>query len=117
MDFNQVLALVLPLVLPPLIGAVGVFFKKEEAKLPQNLQPVISSLASQAVNATEQCLTGATSSGKFAAAANFLSKSLSRFGVVLTPDEMKSVIEQAVFVMKQSQPAPEAPVQAPQPGV
>ena len=44
LDLTPILAAVLPIVLPPLIGTVVVFAKKEEAKLPTNLQPIIEQL-------------------------------------------------------------------------
>jgi hypothetical protein len=118
MDINQILALVLPLILPPLIGAVTVFAKGQIAKLPANVQPVVSSLASQAVAAVEQTMQGQAGSAKFSAASYFLSASLKRIGVTLDPNEIKTVIEEAVYYLNQSQgKSPVAAAPQPVPGV
>jgi hypothetical protein len=127
MDVNQILAVVLPLVLPPLIGAVTLFVKGEIAKLPGNIEPVVSSLAGQAVAAVEQTMQGTAGDAKFAAASYYLSASLKRIGISLDPNEIKSVIEEAVYYLNQAQgkspvaaaaPAEVAqPVPATQPGV
>ena len=73
------------------------------AKLPANLQPIISGLAGQAVAASEQSFAGAAGQAKFAAASTWLVSALARYGVKLTPDEIKSSIEEAVFYLNQSQ--------------
>jgi LL-H family phage holin len=111
MDINQILAIVLPIVLPPLVGAVTLFYKKEIAKLPANIQPIIDTLANQAVSAAEQSLSGAAGEAKFAAASNWLVASLSHYGVKLSDTQVKSALEQAVYYLKLNKaeaPAPAA---------
>ena len=112
---NSILLAVLPIILPPLVGAVGVFYKQAVSKLPANLQPIISELASQAVAAAEQHLADSNGATKYDAASAWLSASLGRFGVKLSVDELRSAIEEAVYYLNQGQPAPVARVAAPQP--
>ncbi len=117
---NSILLAVLPIILPPLVGAVGVFYKQAVSKLPANLQPIISELAGQAVAASEQSLSGQPGATKFAAASTWLSGALSRYGITLSASEIKSFIEEAVYDLKQSMPSAPAvvpaaaPVAAPQ---
>ena len=103
LDLTPILAAVLPIVLPPLIGTVVVFAKKEEAKLPTNLQPIIESLATQAVNSAEQSLFGQPGNIKFDSAASWLADALKRYGVSLTSGEIKSAVESAVYSLNESQ--------------
>jgi hypothetical protein len=120
MDINQILLLVLPIILPPLVGAVTVFAKGEIAKLPANIQPTVNSLAAQAVSAVEQTMQGQEGSAKFSAASYFLSSSLKRIGVTLDPNEIKTVIEDAVYALNLSQgktPTAAAPQPVPAQGV
>ena len=102
----------IPVVFPFLVSGAAILFKRFDAKLPANVQPVVSSLASQAVAAAEQSLKGQAGSAKFAAASTWLSAGLKSAGISLSSDEIKSVIEEAVYYLNQNQAqAPAAPAQ------
>ncbi len=104
-ELFQILIIVLPIVLPPLIAFLVVLVNKELAKLPANVRPVLADVAKVSVSAVEQVAQSELGTAeKKQKALAFASAQLDHLGMKVPTDVLNVVVEDAVFAVKHAPP-------------
>lgn len=109
-------------VLPPLIlscaaflfplawHAAQLFLVKQLNKLPANLRPLVADMVSSAVHYVEQVHPELAGADKKVQALSVIQSLLSSHKLSVSSQELDVLLEEAVFLMNQSKPAPLAPL-------
>lgn len=101
---EQVILVVLPIILPVLIGVVTYYTHAAIAKLPPNKQAFVSGIVNTAVTAAEQEYKGTVSGDtKRVAAVQQVTDTLAHYKMSVPPEIISSLIEESVYALKQSQ--------------
>ncbi len=103
--FLDILLVVLPILLPPLVGAVVLFVKSQIARLPADLRVLVQSIVSTAVQAVEQTASNElNSAGKKQLAMEKVQITLAHYKINVPDGEISDLIEEAVAFLPPTVP-------------
>lgn len=102
----QLILVLVPILLPPLVGLVVYFTKAQIDKLPANARAAAKQAAATAVTATEQVANDTlNNAGKKQQALAFATADLKKMGLSVDEGQLANLIEEVVYTLKQSQNA------------
>ena len=103
-NLYQLLIVLLPIVLPPLISVSSVLYKKLVQNLPEQRRSIVEQVVNSVVAAIEQTANDVTSSSdKKQAAVTLVQQVLKELGIPASPTTISVMIEAAVYAIKQAQ--------------
>lgn len=115
--FEQIILVAIPILLPPLVGAVIFFVNAQLSKLPANQRVFVQQIVGSSVAAVEQSASGQLNDvGKKQLAIQFVEAELKHWNINIPESIVSSLIEEAVaFLPKTNTPEKVVEVAAPVP--
>ncbi len=108
--FLDVLLVVLPILLPPLVGAVVLFVKSQIARLPADLRVLVQAIVSTAVQAVEQTASNElNNAGKKELAMEKVKATLAHYKISVPDSEVSDLIEEFVSYLAPTHKVPPLP--------
>ncbi|GHO66094.1 hypothetical protein KSC_049860 [Ktedonobacter sp. SOSP1-52] len=102
-NFYQLLIVLLPIVLPPLISVSSVLYKKLIQNLPEQRRSMVEQVVNSVVSAIEQTANDVTTSAdKKQAAVTLVQQVLKELGIPASPTTISVMIEAAVYALNQA---------------
>jgi hypothetical protein len=101
-NLYQLLIVLLPIVLPPLISVSSVLYKKLIQNLPEQRRSMVEQVVNSVVSAIEQTANDVTTSAdKKQAAVTLVQQVLKELGIPASPTTISVMIEAAVYALNQ----------------
>ncbi|GHO75891.1 hypothetical protein KSD_36620 [Ktedonobacter sp. SOSP1-85] len=101
-NLYQLLIVLLPIVLPPLISVSSVLYKKLIQNLPEQRRSMVEQVVNSVVSAIEQTANDVTTSAdKKQAAVTLVQQVLKELGIPASPTTISVMIEAAVYTLNQ----------------